>query len=85
MHTPHRKHRLFATALLFGGLVNLGSGQSFAADGSQRLQHNPPHTSVNKLQKLAEDGSERSHRYWLKRQFDVAEGGSDRALASRKA
>lgn len=84
MHNLHRKHRLFATALLFCSLVNLGSGQSFAADGSERLQHTPPHTGVNKLQKLAEDGSERSRRYWLERHIDVAEDGADRVRLIRK-
>lgn len=84
MHNLHRKHRLLATALLFGGLVNLGSGPSFAADGSERLQYNPNHGSVNKLQKLAEDGSERSSRFRLERDVYMVEGGADRARLIRK-
>jgi hypothetical protein len=85
MHNLHRKHRLFATALLFSGLANLGSSPSFAADGSQRLPHNSPHASVNKLQKLAEDGSERSSRFRLEHDVYVAEGGADRIQLIRKA
>jgi hypothetical protein len=84
MQNTTRPNRLIATALLLGSLVTLGSASSFAADGSDRLKLKAA-PAASKLQRLAEDGSERSRHYWLERKLDIAEGGADRLLASRKA
>ncbi|MWV16997.1 hypothetical protein F3I16_13210 [Pseudomonas sp. L-22-4S-12] len=84
MQNLNRKHHLFV-ALLLGSLITLGSASSFAADGSERLKLRAAPITASKLQRLAEDGSERSRLYRLKRHLDVVEGGSDRALLSRKA
>ncbi|PAV49800.1 hypothetical protein CK486_03270 [Pseudomonas sp. HAR-UPW-AIA-41] len=109
MQNTTRQNRFITTALLLGSLITLGSTSSFAADGSDRLKLKAAPV-VSKLQRLAEDGSdrlrqrqqrsdsqshedvrlaedgsERTRLYWHKRQLDVAEGGADRVLASRKA
>lgn len=113
MQNTTRQNRFITTALLLGSLITLGSTSSFAADGSDRLKLKAA-PAASKLQRLAEDGSERSRQrqqrsdsqsqsqshedvqltedgsertrlYWHKRQLDVAEGGADRVLASRKA
>lgn len=81
-HTT-RQSRLISTVLL-GSLIALGSTSSFAADGSDHLRLNANASATNKLQRLAEDGSERSRVFWLKHHLDVAEGGADRVFA-RKA
>jgi hypothetical protein len=58
-----------------------------AEDGSERSRQHQQRSDNQSHEdlRLAEDGSERSSRYWLERKLDVAEGGSDRLLASRKA
>lgn len=59
--------------------------QRVAADGSERLLQRQQRSIVQDPARLAEGGSERSRHYWLERKLDVAEGGADRLLASRKA
>ncbi len=83
MQNTTRQNRFISAALL-GSLITLGSASSFAADGSDRLKLKAAPVA-SKLQRLAEDGSERSRHYWLERKLDVAEGGSDRLLSARKA
>lgn len=84
MQNTTRQNRFIATALLLGSLLTLGSASSFAADGSDRLKLKAA-PATSKLQRFAEDGSDRTRLYWRKRHLDVAEDGSDRVLASRKA
>ena len=84
MQNTTRQNRFITTALLLGSLITLGSASSFAAGGSDRLKLKAA-LVASKLQRLAEDGSERSSVYWIKRHLDVAEGGADRVLKSRKA
>ena len=61
--------------------------QRLAEDGSERSRQRQQRSNSqsNEDVQLAEDGSERSRRYWLERKLDIAEGGADRVLASRKA
>lgn len=61
--------------------------QRLAEDGSERSRQRQQRSGSQSHEdvRLAEDGSERSRLYWLKRHRDVAEGGADRVLASRKA
>ncbi len=61
--------------------------QRLAEDGSERSRQRQQRSDSQSHEdvRLAEDGSGHTRLYWLKRQLDVAEGGSDRVLASRKA
>ena len=61
MQNTTRQNRFITTALLLGSLITLGSTSSFAADGSDRLKLKAAPV-VSKLQRLAEDGSERSRQ-----------------------
>lgn len=83
MQKLHHKRHLFSAALLFGSLVSLGSGQSFAADGSEHLKLRAPHASSSTLQQLAEGGSERLRQRQQRRNSQspeqVAEDGSERS------
>lgn len=61
--------------------------QRLAEDGSGRLRQRQQRSDSQSHEdvRLAEDGSERSRRYWLERKLDIAEGGADRLRAARKA
>lgn len=59
MQNLNRKHHLVSAVLLLGSLITLGSASSFAADGSERLKLKTAPVTTIKLQRLAEDGSER--------------------------
>jgi len=81
-HTT-RQSRLISTVLL-GSLIALGSASSFAADGSDRLKFNAA-PAASKLQRLAEDGSERSRQRQQRsdsqshEDAQLAEDGSERS------
>ncbi|SIS08997.1 hypothetical protein SAMN05878276_2160 [Aquipseudomonas alcaligenes] len=84
MQNTTRQNRFVATALLLGSLITLGSASSFAADGSDRLKLNAA-PAASKLQRLAEDGSERSHQRQQRsdsqshEDAQLAEDGSERS------
>lgn len=71
--------RLKADAIATGKL------QRLAENGSERLLQRQQRSNTPKPVRLAEDGSERSRVFWLQHHLDVAEGGAERLLASRKA
>ena len=84
MQNTTRQNRFITTALLLGSLITLGSTSSFAADGSDRLKLKAAPVA-SKLQRLAEDGSERlrqrQQRSDSQNHEDVrlAEDGSERS------
>lgn len=60
MQNTTRQNR-FISVVLLGSLITLGSASSYAADGSDRLKLKAAPVA-SKLQRLAEDGSERSRQ-----------------------
>ena len=84
MQNTTRQNRFIATALLLGSLITLGSTSSFAADGSDRLKLKAAPVA-SKLQRLAEDGSERSRQRQQRsdrqnhEDVQLAEDGSERS------
>ena len=80
--------RAFTVAALLGSIAiaNIPGPSTvlLVENGSERLQLRHQQLIRKQVQRLAEDGSNRSRLLWQRTHGRVAEGGSGRVLAARR-